>query len=317
MAKAEDGRPPLPADTIRLIAVDIDGTLLDSRGDLPDANRLAIRAAMTRDVEVVLATGRTFHHARPVAMRLGGDLTLIVSNGALVKTSHGATLASRLIPRQLAGDLISATRPIRTGAAVIFDRDDAGQYVYERIDWSHPQRHWYYLRNRVYMTQTSPLETALDRDPVQIAFTGGVEEMRVLADHVRDLPSARQLTLTLTEYPHRDFSLFDVTADGCSKGTTLADWAARRGVRPAEVMAVGDNLNDQDMLEFAGHPVVMGNAVPELKRPGWPLTAGHDEHGLAQAIQARVLTSDTSRAAAQSGKSDHLGVSASLGPVKD
>ena len=92
VAKAEDGRPPLPADTIRLIAVDIDGTLLDSRGDLPDANRLAIRAAMTRDVEVVLATGRTFHHARPVAMRLGGDLTLIVSNGALVKTSHGATL---------------------------------------------------------------------------------------------------------------------------------------------------------------------------------------------------------------------------------
>ena len=276
--------------TVRLLAIDIDGTLLDSSGRLPDANRRAIRAAVSRGVEVVLATGRTFHHARPIAAELGGALNLIVSNGALVKTSDGGTLATRLIPRHLARDLIVATRPVRSGAAVIFDRPDAGQYVYERIDWSHPQRRSYYERNHVYMTETSLLETALDEEPVQVAFTGGVDEMRELADHVRDLPSASQLTLTLTEYEDRDFSLFDVTAHGCSKGATLADWAVRRHVRSTEVMAVGDNLNDQDMLEFAGHPVVMGNAVPELKRRGWPLTAGHDEHGLAQAIETRVLS---------------------------
>ena len=139
------------------------------------------------------------------------------------------------------------------------------------------------------MTETAPLETALDEEPLQVAFTGGVEEMRTLARHVRDLPCATRLTLTLTEYEDRDFSLFDVTAHGCSKGATLSDWTARREGRPAEVMAVGDNLNDQEMLEFAGHPVVMGNAVPELKRRGWPLTAGHDDHGRAQAIEARVL----------------------------
>ena len=278
--------------TVRLIAIDIDGTLLDSSGSLPDANRAAIHAAVNRGVEVVLATGRTFHHARPIATTLGTALTLIVSNGALVKTSEGATLATRCIPRRLASDVIVATRSVRGGAALIFDRPDAGQYVYERIDWSHPQRRWYYEANHVYMTETSPLESALSEAPVQVAFTGSVVEMRVLADHVRDLPSARQLTLTLTEYEDRDFSLFDVTAQGCSKGTTLADWAARRDVHPAEVMAIGDNLNDQDMLEFAGQPVVMGNAVPELKRRGWPLTAGHDENGLAQAIKTRVLDTD-------------------------
>ena len=275
--------------TVRLIAIDIDGTLLDSSGRLPDGNRRAIHAAVTRGVEVVLATGRTFHHARPIAAKLGAALTLIVSNGALVKTPEGGTLATRLIPRDLAKDLIVATRPVRGGAALIFDRPDAGQYVYERVDWAHPQRRWYYERNHMYMTETAPLETALGEDPVQVAFTGGVDEMRTLADHVRDLPNARQLTLTLTEYEDRDFSLFDVTAHGCSKGTTLADWAARREVRPAEVMAVGDNLNDQDMLEFAGHPVVMGNAVPALKQRGWPLTAGHDDNGLAHAIETRVL----------------------------
>ena len=286
-----DSKPPPTTDTVRLIAIDIDGTLLDSRGRLPDANRQAIHAAVTRGVEVVLATGRTFHHARPIASQLGAAVILIVSNGALVKTVDGGTLATRFIPGHLASDLIVATRPVRGGAALIFDRPDARQYVYERIDWSHPQRQWYYERNHMYMTETSLLETALDEEPVQVAFTGGVGEMRALADHVRDLPCARQLTLTLTEYEDRDFSLFDVTAPGCSKGATLADWAARREVHPADVMAVGDNLNDRDMLEFAGHPVVMGNAVPELKRLGWPSTAGHDDAGLAQAIEERVLVS--------------------------
>lgn len=277
------------AEPIRLIAVDIDGTLLDSASRLPDANRQALQAAAARGVDVVLATGRAFHHARPVAERLDTPVTFIVNNGALVKTPEGRTLARRPVPRALARALVAGTRPVREGAALIFDRFDDKQYVYERIDWSHPQRQWYYNRNRVYMTRVEPLETALDDDPVQVAFTGGVADMRVLADQVRALPAARRLSVTLTEYEQRDFSLLDVTAQGCSKGAALGDWAARRGVPPAGIMAVGDNLNDLDMLELAGHPVVMGNAVAELKRCGWPLTAGHDEAGLAQAIRERVL----------------------------
>jgi hydroxymethylpyrimidine pyrophosphatase-like HAD family hydrolase len=225
---------------------------------------------------------------------------LLVSNGALVKTVDGKTLAARLIPRDLARELIVATRPVRQGAALIFDRTDAGQYVWERVDWSHPQRAWYFERNRIHMTELPALDAALDpddgadtahsADPVQLAFTGGVEEMRTLADHVRSLPDARRLTLTLTEYEDRDFSLFDITAEGCSKGTTLAAWAGTRGIAPAAVMAVGDNLNDRDMLAFAGHPVVMGNAVPDLKNAGWPTTSSHDAAGLALAITALVLT---------------------------
>ena len=237
----------------------------------------------------MLATGRAFHHARPVADRLDAPVTLIVNNGALVKTRDGDTLALRPVPRDLAHGLIVDTRSFREGAALIFDRSDARQYAYERIDWSHPQRQRYYDRNRVYMTRVEPLETALDADPVQVAFTGGVADMRVLADRVRGLPCARRLTVTLTEYEQRDFSLLDVTAEGCSKGAALGDWAARRRVPRAGIMAVGDNLNDLDMLALAGHPVVMGNAVAELKRCGWPLTDGHDEAGLARAIRDRVL----------------------------
>lgn len=274
---------------IRLIAIDIDGTLIDGAGRLPDANRQAIHDAAARGVEVVLATGRSFHHAQPIARQLGTEVVLIVSNGALVKTAGGDTLATRRVPRALAKELIVSTRPARRGAALIFDRSDATQYLWERVDWSHPQRKWYYDRNWMYMTEAPALEHALEEEPVQVAFTGGVADMRALDGHVRTLPCARRLTLTLTEYEDRDFSLLDVTAAGCSKGAALADWAGRRQLRASEVMAVGDNLNDREMLAFAGHPVVMGNAVPALRRFGWPTTASHDEAGLARAIESRVL----------------------------
>ena len=277
---------------IRLIAIDIDGTLLNREGHIPEANHQAIQNATATGIEVVLATGRTFHHACPIAERLGTPLILIVSNGALVKRSDGKTLACRLIPRHLARDLVVATRPVREGAALIFDRSDARQYIYERIDWAHPQRAWYYERNKVYMTAVESLEVVLNEGPLQLAFNGGVTEMRTLAGHVRKLESARNLTLTLTEYEHRDFSLLDITAAGCSKGATLADWASRRKIRPAEIMAVGDNLNDLEMLQFVGHPVVMGNAVTKLKemaeKNGWLATADYEHDGLAQAIKIHM-----------------------------
>ena len=271
--------------SIRLIAVDIDGTLLDSRGNLPARNRRAVRRALDAGLGVVLATGRAFHHAAPTAAELADGLVLIVSNGALTKTVAGDTLESRLLPRATARAVLSALRPRHPGVAVIFDRPDARQYTYDGIDWSHPQRAWYYERNRAFMTRARPIEAALTDDPVQVSYTGSVSEIRALEVAVRGLPVAGELAITLTEYPERDFSLLDLTAAGSSKGAALASWAGRQGVDRREVMAVGDNLNDRDMLEYAGAPVVMGNAVAPLKALGWPLTAPHDECGLADAIE--------------------------------
>jgi hypothetical protein len=95
--------------------------------------------------------------------------------------------------------------------------------------------------------------------------------------------------VALTEYEHRDFSLVDVVRDGCSKGSALRGWAQQRGLDRSNVMAIGDNLNDLQMLEFAGTPVVMGNALPELKAQGWPITGRNDEAGVAQAIARFVF----------------------------
>jgi hydroxymethylpyrimidine pyrophosphatase-like HAD family hydrolase len=95
-----------------------------------------------------------------------------------------------------------------------------------------------------------------------------------------------RITVLRTEYPERDLSMIDVLNAGCSKGHALERWANYRGFRREQVMAIGDNHNDVEMLEFAGYPVIMGNACAELRARGWNLTLSNDKCGIAAALTA-------------------------------
>jgi Cof subfamily protein (haloacid dehalogenase superfamily) len=274
---------------IRLLAIDIDGTLLDSRGHLPDAHRDALVGAAARGIEVALVTGRSFHFTRPIVDLLPLPLTLVCNNGAIVKDNAGETMMRHLLSREAARQVLAETRRFEDSVAIVFDRPDERQIVFERMDWSHPNRRGYYDKNRAYITEApAPLADMLIEDPIQVMFNGTVAPMRELAAELRALPIAGQLAVALTEYEGRDFSLLDVNGAGCSKGATLARWTAARGLSAAEVMAVGDNLNDVEMLDFAGTAVVMGNATAALKARGYCLTDSNDEGGLATAIRRFV-----------------------------
>jgi len=274
---------------IRLIALDIDGTLLDSQWRVPPANSDAIRRATDAGIEVALVTGRRFDFARPVIDQLEGPLTLIVSGGALVKRRDGRTLVRHLLPASTALAVLEGTRDFRDATAVVFDRPQSGQVVHERLDIRDAHRRSYFERNRDFIVEVVPLEAALVEDPIQVMFSGGVARMRELVATVRGLGVASDVAVAVTEYEARDFSLVDVNRAGCTKGSTLAAWAARQGLTRDNVMAVGDNFNDREMLEFAGLPVVMGNAVDELKGLGWPVTLDHDHAGVAAAIDRFVF----------------------------
>jgi Cof subfamily protein (haloacid dehalogenase superfamily) len=265
-----------------LIGIDVDGTLLDSRGHLPDGNRAAIHDAVRAGIHVALVTGRSYPFARPIADPLPDSVTLIVSSGAVERSMEGAVLARRLLDRRVADAVLAATYPYRDHAALIFDRDEANQIVFETMNWEHPGRKGYWLRNQHLIGQVIPLEQALVDDPIEVMFSGAAAAMRSLADALRR--DASDFAVSLTEYVHRDFSLVDITAPAATKGRALAWRAAQLGIDRDEVMAVGDNFNDLEMLEYAGTAVVMGNAVEELKRPGWHVTAHQDDCGLAKAI---------------------------------
>ena len=132
-----------------------------------------------------------------------------------------------------------------------------------------------------------PLEDALTEDPIQVMFNGGFMAMRELAGAIR--AQAHAVNVSLTEYAERDFSLVDITSPTATKGHALESCARSLGLAREQVMAIGDNFNDLEMLEFAGTPVVMGNAVEPLKTRGFHATGGQDEAGVAQAIHRLVL----------------------------
>lgn len=276
---------------IRLIALDVDGTLLDSQWQVPEANRQAIAEATACGIEVALVTGRRFDFARPVFEMLPPPLTLIVNNGAIVKSREGETLVAHLLPREIARTILAATRAFRDTAAVVFDRPRDEQVIFEHINWEDRRRSGYARRNREYVAEKAPLEDCLTEDPIQLMFHGPFATMRALLEVLRALPMAGEFAISVTEYESRDFAMVDVVRAGCSKGSAVREWAARTNVTRDEVMAIGDNLNDREMLEFAGCPVVMGNAVEELRAFGWPLTATNDEAGVAAAIRTYALAS--------------------------
>jgi hydroxymethylpyrimidine pyrophosphatase-like HAD family hydrolase len=241
---------------------------------------------------VALATGRRYDFARPIFSLLAPPITLLLSNGAIVKTHDGDTLMRRLLPRDVARRVLARTPHHRDTAALVFDRPRERQVVFERLDWDHPRHRRYFETNRPFLGECCPLEDALDEDPVQVMFTGSCGPMRSLFDMLRSTGgegTAGEYSVALTEYLHRDFSLVDVVRAGCTKGSTLAEWASRRGIAAADIMAIGDNLNDLEMLEAAGLPIVMENAVPELKRRGWTVTASNDRDGVAAAVETYVL----------------------------
>jgi Cof subfamily protein (haloacid dehalogenase superfamily) len=274
---------------IKLIGIDVDGTLLNSHGEIPAENLDALNEAAGCGIQLAIVTGRSFYFALPAVETLPEPLILIVHNGAIARTRAGETLIRRLMPRELARDVLMATMPWRDCAVVLFDRPLHGQMVYDRMDWALPNRSRFHERNLAIIEEVAALEDALTEDPIQIAYNGGVGPMRDVMRAVRGHPSAAQLAVSLTEYARRDFSLVDVCSEKTTKGTTLAALATLLGIDRSEVLAVGDNYNDREMLEWAGIGVVMGNAPRGLLTGGFEVTGTNDEAGLAQAIRRFAL----------------------------
>ena len=274
---------------IRLIALDIDGTLLDSRWRVPEANRLAIQEATRRGIEVALVTGRRYDFALPVARDLGCPVTMIVNNGGMIRTSDGETCLRHLLPREVARRTLALTAPWRHGSAVIFDRPRANQLMVEQLEENDSTRYAYYSRNRDFIGFAKPLESCLTEAPLQVMFSGTVAEMEAVEAVLLNSPVAGNVRLAATKYAERDFAMLDVLPPGCTKGAALAEWAEKRGLAREQVLAIGDNHNDLEMLHFAGIPVVMRNSVPELKSYGWHETHSNDDGGVAAAIERFAL----------------------------
>ena len=277
----------MTADSIRLIAVDIDGTLLNPQFQISGPDLAALQHAHRQGIEVILVTGRRHAFALPIAQQLGFDLWLISSNGAITRSLSGETFHRDLLPQQTCRNLCGVMHEFRGQTVLTFDREGKGTIIVEHLAKLEASIQRWLEKNLAYIDFVIPIENALTTDPVQAMFCGPLalmqQALQVLAGC--GLP----VTVLRTEYPGRDLSIVDVLNAGCSKGHALERWTQHRKITRDQVMAVGDNYNDIEMLAFAGHPFIMGNASEELRGRGWTLTRSNAESGVALAIE-HILT---------------------------
>ncbi|MGA2359774.1 MAG: Cof-type HAD-IIB family hydrolase [Terriglobales bacterium] len=278
----------MPAASLRLIAIDIDGTLLNPEFKISESDLTTLRRVHTQGIEIILVTGRRHTFALPIAQQLGFDLWLISSNGAITRSLAGETFHRDLLPEATCRELVGLMQEFRGQTVLTFDSnglhgDASGTIVVESLDKLEGSIQRWLEKNMQYIQFVVPIENALTTDPVQAMFCGPVAHMQRVLQVLGScgLP----ITVLRTEYPGRDLSIVDVLNAGCSKGHALERWASYRRITREQVMAVGDNYNDIEMLAFAGHPFIMGNASEELRSRGWKLTRSNAESGVAAAIE--------------------------------
>ena len=270
---------------IRLLAADIDGTLLNPQYQISEADLAALRRAHQEGIEIVLVTGRRHAFALPIARQLGFDLWLISSNGAITRSLAGDTFHRDLLPVRTCRKLCAAMREFRDNTVLTFDVEGKGAIVLEHMRQLNGSIQRWLEKNIEYIDFVIPIEDSLTTDPVQVMFCGPIAHMHRALEGLASCRLESEITVLRTEYPLRDLSIVDVLNKDCTKGHALERWASYRGLPREKVMAIGDNYNDIEMLAFAGVPFIMGNAAEDLRTRGWTVTRANDQNGVAAAIE--------------------------------
>ncbi len=287
---------------VRLVAIDVDGTLLPSFAQtVSERTARSLRAAQAAGITVAVATGRRVAYTAPLLNPLGlrADTPLITSNGAVTRTLGGESIGHCHLESRVARALCGLLRPFGT-LVFTFDRIGKGELVLEDLDTPAVRISTWVEANRHAIEVVKPLEHALDggEDPIQGMVTGGLEPMKQAEKALKASEWHAQCECVRTEYPARDISILDLMPPGVTKGWALARLAARLGIHARETMAIGDNWNDLDMLEWAGQAVIMGNAAGELrtlaKMRGWKQAPPNDQDGVAVVLE-RLLAKQTAR----------------------
>lgn len=285
---------------IKLLALDLDGTLLNSRGEIPEKNLEAIQQAEAHGVLVTIATGRRFRDALPVARLINLNAPLICHNGALIKyVDTLENVAVSLLAREIVGEILRVGKEFGGDALLSADPHGKGVLLYDRISAENiPLQRYVEWSKRLHGAEAEEavhhvenLESINDElETVHISFSGACLPMadlqKVLEDELQD-----SVNILATIYPHLDFTLIDILPSDASKGIGVEKLALMNKLSAEDVMTIGDNFNDLEMLEYAGTAVVMGNASPELlERADFYDTLSNDENGVALAIDRFILS---------------------------
>lgn len=263
---------------IKLVAIDLDDTLLDSGLRISPECAEAVQAVRDKGILVTLATGRMHRSALPYARQLNMDLPLITYQGALVKSAFSSeVIYYQPLPHEQAGEIIE-----------FFKDRDLHCHAYSDnelfMEDLTPEGRYYEELSGIKAVMVDDLaQTVRQHDAMKI--------MAIIRDEGLLLSLYNELTTKYTQlHITRSKPIFlEAMAFRANKGLALQVVAEHYGVRQEEVLAIGDSYNDLDMIRWAGIGIAMANARPEVKAAADYVTTSNDENGVAEALRKYVL----------------------------
>lgn len=276
---------------IKLIAIDIDGTLLTPQGQITPRTRAAIRAAQHAGIIVTLATARRYSGAQAVAEALGIALPLIVYDGTLI-VSHPsrAILASQTLNLELVQQTIEIFR--QYSIQPVIHPCENGSCIKEEV-WTGPAQD----DNPGLAPYLGAAGERVKRMPYAVLNARATETLRVVAFAEEEileqiLPAVTSLDCSWNFAPYGSYGSAElaVLPSGCSKASGVASLAAHYQIALEQVMALGDSYNDREMLRMVGLGIAMGQAPEPVKAAAKAVTATNLEDGVALAIERYALT---------------------------
>ena len=283
-----------PLAACRLLALDIDGTLLGSDSRISPRTLQAVAAVRRAGVRLVLITGRRYPAARRIAVQLGAGVPLVLHHGALVvepePEDEGRPPILRCLPLEREAVLAAIRIGRQCGADPVVHCGfrAEGRLVVAGISAENEMLAGYVSRARAERTDVADLERDLPADALQVMFAGPLPSMVETYPRLREHLGPRA-KVERTFYPARGVGFLDVLHPRAGKGEALAFLWERWGIPREATVAIGDNWNDHDMLARAGRGLVMGNADPALHTLGLEVLPTNDEDGVAVAIEKYVL----------------------------
>ncbi|HEU5229797.1 MAG TPA: Cof-type HAD-IIB family hydrolase [Ktedonobacteraceae bacterium] len=274
------------SEQIKLVAIDIDGTLLDPLKQITPRTLAAIRAAQQAGITVTLATARRYRNTLPIADELGIDIPLVLCDGAMImEHPHGKVLTTHLLQAEIAQQAVELMARHNVQPVVHHIND-----TIEETWTGHPQFDNEWLE--MYFAAFPDLR----RMEHATLCTGWPDPLRVVAFASEEaiyglIPEISRLSCSWNAVKSGNYGCAELAVldQGCSKATGVTMLAKLLDIPLAQIMAIGDNHNDLEMLQAVGWGVAMGQAPEAVKAVAHAVTASNREDGVALAIERYAL----------------------------
>lgn len=262
-------------DKLKLIAIDIDGTLLNDDKEVSWENKEAIRRAENQGIYVILATGRMYRSAKKLGHLFTSELPFISYNGGLIREfNDGKILMQKDMPKEMARPIFTNLK--KYGLSINF-------YINDQLFGDEGNKNIQGYAEYIEVPYTIMKDEEIfkhidDMDIMKMVAMGDEKDIDIFLAKEREYFSSNLHLVKSLPF------MLEIANKEVNKGSALATLGGILGIKASEMMAIGDNMNDEEMLDYVANPFVMANGNEDLLKKNYLKTRSNNEDGVAYAI---------------------------------